>query len=278
MAEQLLWVDADGVEHELFGDEARALLGVSGRAMPPIDFTDFAARPNAGSSLTEIRHGAREVAVPVALLGDVQAGVRTWSRRFDPVRGEGRLRARSTAGDRDLPCRYVGGLDGAVEDVPSLRRFVAVFRAFDPYWRDVNATQVTIERGELGLWLPWPPVTVVSDDVFATVTVNNDGDVQAFPVWTVSGPATSVSLTTDRGDALTVAFPINANETLTIDTRPGFKTVTDQDGNNRFSSLDVNEDSLFGFAVGVTQVSVSIVDPSPDSRVNLSWRRRYLSA
>lgn len=278
MAEQLFWVDADGVEHDLSSGDHLATVGVSGRSMPPIDFRDFAARPGAGSSLTEVRHGAREVAVPVALLGDVQSGVRSWSRRFDPVRGEGRLRARSDAGDRDLPCRYVGGLDSAVEDVPRLRRFVAVFRAFDPYWRDVDATEVTVERGELGLWLPWPPVTVVSDDVFASVDVNNTGDVQAWPVWTVSGPATSVSLTTDRGDALTVAFPILANERLTIDTRPGFKTVVDQDGNNRFSSLDVNDDDLFGFPVGATQVSVSIADPTDESRVDLSWRRRWLSA
>ena len=283
MSETLTWVDADGTEHALSDDTVSVARGATGKHAPPITFTDVQDKSGAGSVLTQVRHDAREVALPMVVhvpsRVSLQEAVRAWSVRFDPTRGEGQLRSTLDGSSRDLPCRYIGGMDVGVETTPGQRRWVAVFRAFDPYWRDTTDTTGQWGVGDLGTWLPWPPVTAVADDVSAIATIVNDGDVEAWPVWTVTGPATQVTLANvTTGRTLTVAVALAAGETLTIDTRPQAKTVVDQDGTNRFSSLDTTDDDLFPFQVGTNEVQVTIVDATESSLVELAWRRRWLTA
>ena len=283
MSELLEWIDPDGNTFDLQDrtEGVRVLLGLAGRDMPTVDFTDDAVPFQAGRRLRQVRYDAGEVGVPLLVEGDSQAQVRErmrrWASRFDPVRGDGRLRA----GPRELVCRYVGGMEGAEAQAwPVGRRFVAVFRAFDPFWQDADdRTEVFSSADVTETFFSFPPLTLSPAATLGTVVVNNLGDAESWPVWAVDGPAgdvTFVNVTT--GDTFTLeGVALGSGDTLTVDTRPGVKTVRDQNDNNLFG-LRVPGSSLWPLVGGSQTVEVAATDTTADTQVRLSWRQRYLSA
>ena len=66
-------------------------------------------------------------------------------------------------------------------------------------------------------------------------------------------------------------------DAVTIDTRPGAKTVTKQDGSNLFGFL-AWPPQLWSLAQGSNSVRIEMSAATSASSVVLSWRRRYLSA
>ena len=277
----LTWVAPDGSAHQLavtFVNER----GTAGRWAPPVTYSEDAVAGLDGTRLRHIRMQPREVAVPLLLQGDYQAGMRTWMARFDPRRGDGKLRD----GERELVCRYVGGAEQAADSVPSVRRFVAVFRAFDPLWRDVDPTvelvdiaaQSFLSADDTAPWFPWQ---LVSSSAVGGFTVDNNGDDDTWPVWTVQGPGAGLlRLVNDTtGEHIEIAdVALAAGEQLHIDTRPGAKTVTGPDGSSLWP--DLSDDSiLWPIVRGSQTVTVELEGAEAgSSNVRLEYRRRWLTA
>ena len=279
MAETLEYVNAAGTVLTLSSGDLRWMYGMDGRGIPPVAVDETANRSGAGSVLTLLRSDARTVQIPVVVTGDLRTVLRTAATVMDPTLGDGRLVSQvDAAPERELVCRYVGGLQWT-EDQPTLMKQVIAFRAFDPFWRDTVDATGSWTLGDTGVWLPFPPVKVVASDLFAAAAPDNDGDVEAWPVWTVSGPTTSVTLANvTTGRSLKVAVALTAGETLTIDTRPAAKTVVDQDGTNRFATLDSVIDDLFPFVRGVNTINITIAGgEGVTTEVALAWRRRWLT-
>lgn len=283
----LEWVAADGTVRALsdLSDDVELEEGVSGRYAPPVEFSTEQVPFEAGSRVRQVRIGDREVAVPVLVAcdspEDLVVRLRDLTVHMAPTRGRGSLRD-ATSG-RQLPCYYAGGLE-VVEGFNSATigwaRAVVVFRAFDPFWEDDADTVRVFSLGDdLDPLIPYPPYTLVSDTVGATPTVDNDGDVDAWPVWTVVGPADQVALeNVTTGATLTVDRPLTAAEWLRIDTRPGVKTIVDQDGVNRFGDR-VAGSQLWPLVEGPQDLQILLGGVEAGlSRVELSYRRRWLSA
>lgn len=292
MADQALaWIDASGASTALRkGTDTATQPGITGRFAPPPLFTVERVPLQPGQRFRGIVHGPLTVQVPIALYGPTatafRASLRTWAHRLDPVRGDGRLRVTGPAGDqRDLVCRYAGGLDAIAEDDHSdLGHNVSAvlqFAAEQPYWQDASATvQSWSLLSSLATFFPLFPLRLSGSEVFADATVDNSAsDVVAWPVWTITGPGSNPilrNLTT--GMVLSLPVTLLAGESVVIDTRPSIKTVTKQDGTSLFGSL-VFPPQLWSLAPSLNSVRIEMTGAVAGvSAVTLSYARQYLSA
>lgn len=284
----LQWVDATGAVTAIRGGSGVATAEeLTGRFAPSMRFTLATVPLQPGQRFRQVQHGLAEVALPIVFWPASATALRTllraWARLLDPVRGDGALRVTAPGGDqRELVCRYSEGLERLVEDDVSdfygHARCVLHFIAEQPYWQDVSDTVASWSVTTAATFFPIFPLRLSASEVFADVTVTNDGDVIAWPVWTVTGPGSSLILRNlTSGELLSLPTTLAAGETVTIDTRPGHKTVTLQDGSNLFGSLS-SDSTLWSLAVGVNAVRIEISATTPASLVALNWRRRWLSA
>ena len=285
--EVIQFIDTTGAIHTLAAEH-----GVEGRFMPPVSFIEDEVPEQPGSRLRVVRIGPREVAVPVWFRGtsasDLRAELRRWLGRLNPSKGTGRLR--NTAPDgvvRDLYCVYAGGME-LVEDDDTAgvvwQKAMVIFRGHDPYWYDSASTVATYTIGvSPATFFPIFPMRLSSSDVFADATINNTGDVEAWPVVTITGPGSDPvlrNLTTGEVTQFS-GLTLAGGEMLTIDTRPNNavfpagKTVKKGDGTNLFPYL-TDASSLWPLAEGSNSVRLELSSATSSSSVTLSYQRRFL--
>lgn len=286
MTETLVFFNPLDEEVEFSSPTADTRWGVSGRFMPKIDFVEEETPGRPGARIRRVKTPPREIGVPVwfhgATSADLRAQLRTIVRRLYPTLGDGRLRCTGPDGTvRELVCRYAQGLEGAetVENGGTLALgAVLVFRAAeDPFWRALTPTTIDFTTGTPPAFFPMFPMRLARSSIFGGVEVVNDGDVEAWPIWTISGPGAGLTLTNDTtGEALTLSTTIAAGESITIDTSPGVKTVLLNDGTNLYPDLD-SASVLFSLAPGPNAITVDLIGSTADSEVTLSYRPRYLT-
>lgn len=137
----------------------------------------------------------------------------------------------------ELPFLYqAGGEKTYDENGPNVVEWPVVVECPDPYWKAL-APQAIASMSPAGtttdLLADLASLPLASSSVLGSVTIQNVGDVAAFPVWTWSGPATSVTITTVLG-----SFTFNtvgSGETRVIDTAS--KTIVDASGANKYTTL-----------------------------------------
>lgn len=208
---------------------------------------------------------------------------RALMRTFDPTAATpGRLRVTTVDSlTRDLYCRYASGLAG--EESPARMgpggnwaEFPLVFRAMDPYWYDASIIELVYSAStSLFTFFPIPPVRVNPDTIIGNSTVQNPGDVRAWPIWTVQGPGTSLRLENlTTGESLFLTRTLTSADILVIDTRPGYKTVTLLDGTSLYATLDATS-VLWALAPGANDIRITLASSTSVSVVRLSAQPRY---
>lgn len=283
------WIDADGAAYSLDTGGVKVLQGVEGRYMPPVDHVEQEVPLQPGARLRRVKTKVREVTLPVAFTAADESGLRTmlrtWAYRLLPDRGDGQLRVMAPGGgQRVLFCRYSDGLEIVQDPGNATRRLqkaVLVFRAHDPYWQDAADTTLTFtseDHDSSGSFFPFFPLTLLASESFVTVTITNGGDVSAWPVWRITGPAANpvVLRNTTTGKRLEVARDVGTGEVITIDTRPGVKTVRLNDDTNLYGDLSVDS-ALWELVRGGNVVAVEFAGATDATRVDLSYRQRYLT-
>lgn len=283
--ESVEWVDPDGVVTPL-----RVEFAVRGRFAPPVEFDEDTLPGQAGAVVRQSLHGVREMTVPILVSRDTAGELRTALRdltfAMDPNRGDGVLRVTTPLGDvRELVCRVSGGM--GVDEIlgetatPTDQRIAVVVRAVQPYWQATSDTAFTFTTGEAPSFFPFFPLRLTSSEVFAENTIDNTGDVQTWPVWTVQGPGAVIvldNLTTgekielSRNGGLTLGI----GESLIVDTREQKKTLTLGDGTNAFRYVS-HESSLWALQKGMNTVRVQMSSSDSNSSVDLRFRPRYLT-
>ncbi|MER6086532.1 phage tail domain-containing protein [Streptomyces bluensis] len=271
--------------------------GATGLDMPPFAlFSDDS--PNLdGAIYRSARAAAREVMIPVHLHGVDRQTVNALKRKFfqalNPKRGYCVLRFTEGSGrTRLLSTYYKGGMEGA-EGTDSAgfswAKYGLTFSAFDP-WFYQDTWQTT--RWAFGAGDPFLSTTrtffpmQLSDGVLGgageALVISNPGDIEAWPVWKLYGPIKSFSLKGPGGDTVEASPPADGTDlvatgrVLTIDTRPGKKTVKDDLGANYWGKLDTNP-QFWSVEPGSTNASVSVVTGSGKAAVALTFQPRYAS-
>nr|WP_306283713.1 phage tail domain-containing protein [Streptomyces sp. Termitarium-T10T-6] len=151
------------------------------------------------------------------------------------------------------------------------------FRCPVPYW---TGGEVTTEwkNGTGGDFFPILPLVVGDSQVLGSVTVDNDGDDDAYPVWTIKGPATTVTLTNvTTGQTLALTRTITGADTIVIDTRERQQTALLNGVTNLWPDLS-DDSSLWPLETGVNDLSLTVAGSTTDTSVRMTYQPRYLAA
>lgn len=285
MVKQIIsWVDRKGVEYQLSDAENfEVLLGTKGFYMPPFSFTEEEAPNQEGSTPRNVKVKARDIDLPLRIIAkdelDLEIKLRQLTRMFNPLKADGKIKVVGYGGSqRELNCRYTSGFE--MEDLSDTRgqnwqKAIGVFRAFDPYWYDV-ATQVkTFTPGQPATFFPFFPLRLSSSSVLVDTTVDNEGDVETWPEWIITGPGENIvlrNLTT--GELTYLETSIFAGESITINTKNKEKTITKNDGTNLYGT-QTDESSLWALQDGQNSIRIEMSNATSDSSVQLTYRNRY---
>jgi hypothetical protein len=283
VTEVVEWIDPGGVtttlDHSTF----------SNRFMPKMRFASDAVPGQPGEVFREVEHGPREFGVtfdvPAVGAANTRAAVRAMVKTLNPKRGPGRIRVTSPIGDqREIVCRYSGGAE-LVEKVgedsgPDWQQFPVTFLAHDPYWYDVSAIEQTFTiTAAAPNFFPIPPIHLAASELAVDSSVDNTGDEEAWPVWTVTGPGSGIKLTNQTTGRFTwfPSLALVAGQTLVVDTQPGAKSTIVDGVTNAYSSLSVDS-SLWPFETGVNGIRLEMSGADDAlSALSMRYYRRYLS-
>lgn len=270
--------------------------GVSGLGAAPYELTAD-PHPRGGSRLRHVQAQARDIVWPVLVKGAdhtaftanwralATAFTRTLRLGADGRRAPGWLEvARPDGSARRIAVYYRSGWEGRGQTATGITWDSAVLTLWceDPYWLDVQAQTIHRETGTgVDYLAPYPSVS--SSQVLGATTVTNPGDVDVWPTWTVTGPATSIAFTReDTGQAFTLDMeatahgPLLAGEPVTISTDP--PRVRSGTGENLVAGLNWPEAVLWSLPPGETPVVFQLNGAEAGSAVDLTYYPRYETA
>ncbi|MFF2631954.1 hypothetical protein ACFVR6_03635 [Microbacterium sp. NPDC058021] len=244
----LVWEGPDGTRWDL-RDQAGGIVmtgdGVEGLHNPIITKFSSKSRAVPGKRARGWRAESRDVFWPLFIWAD---GSNEWSERVNeflssihPDRaGTWRVRARGI--ERTLRCTGVF-TDSLPLRADPLQRGWALYpvalEAEQPYWAGEVVRRGPWAAPDPRAFFPGPPLTISSSSAFGSASIPNQGDVEAWGVWTLTGPLSDVVL--GVGDKLIhLPFSLSAGQVLVIDTDPRRPTAT-LDGANWTRQLGLQE-------------------------------------
>ena len=277
------WIDPDGVETAFLGVAA----GTAGRGLPPVRPLVTSQPNRSGAVYSGALHGVRRISIPFEIFADAYPGeselrtsVRAWARRLSTLTAPGKLRWTSELGDqREIVAWYVGGLE-LVEPGNAMHQAATLeFDCPDPYPVDTTDSVQTASTGSSsGMFFPvGPALFLAASEIAAELTIDNTGDLECWPVISVTGPATSATVRNlTSGQVLALSGAIGGGEVVTLDARPGARTVLRQDGASLYSSMTSRQ--WWPLAKGQNRVRLEATGTTAASQLSVRWRRRWLAA
>jgi hypothetical protein len=265
--------------------------GASGLDLPPFELhTDDS--PNLdGSMFRGARAAARQILLPVYVYGIDRKTLRSFKRKLanalNPKMGYCVLTFIESSGvARRIQCYYAGGMEGNESADSSGFRWISYgiqLTATDPWFYGDTEIGADWSFGSAQPFLgnPFLPIKLGKGTrSTGTLTVNNPGDIEAWPVWSITGPIKSFEFTGPDGTSWGIpaqaggADALLNGRTLTIDCRPGYKTVLDDQGTNYFP-LMASSPSLWSIPPGTSTVQADLVSGSGTPTVTMALFPRY---
>lgn len=233
-----------------------------------------------GGTWRGTRKASRDLDVPVTVLGtsrdDVEAKLRRLASAMSDRYGAPKLRATYDNGTAyELTVHFVAGADTTYgDDAGNLFcSWPMTWRAPDPFWVSTSSTQFSVKAAGTTrglLTAPLSSLRVSSSQALGSITIENDGDVDAFPVWVIEGPSTSVTITLN-GVGFEYTEALEAGDTITVDTKTA--TVTDAAGVNKYAFLGTAP-KLFKIPAGSSTVSIIAEGADSTTRINGNFSPR----
>lgn len=279
------WTDPEGVEWELSNTSPDlgwfTTSGPAGWGATQYEIvTD--PLPRGGEDVRFIRAQPARIIWPLHIWGETydqfRARYRSIKRAFTMTvhRGHmGTLRvARQDGTDaREIDCFYEEGFSGeAGENWLSANPAITLFCP-DGYWRAVDAV-TTVHSYVPGVDYLDPFPQVSESLALGETVLANPGDVDAWPVWTITGPTTAVSATNiTTGYSFTITYGLAAGETIVITTnRP---TIRGPVGQNLVNALDWPTAYLWPLIPGDNDVIFNVTGGDTGTSVELTFHPRY---
>lgn len=287
------WWPADGgAAVELTGPRRAAgftlAKGAKGLGVPPVEWESEDIAGADGEWQTGARYGARPVELPCLVAGrdrdDYRARLAELEAAMSVHDGPGELEVIENGTGRRLRCLYVGGLEGDEErgaHTGRMWRTILSFHAFDPYWRDAAPT---VESWQIAdpvpfLGSPFLPLRLSASSTFGNIALTNDGHGDAWPVWTITGPASNVKLRNrSTGAVIELTDGIAAGRTATIVTEPGISDVTATAPTESYWSHISPASDMWPIRAGRNLIAVDMIGATAATRVQIAYVRRFRSA
>lgn len=280
-----MWIDPDGASLTL-----QAKWETSNRYAPPVEWEEDGVPGQPGMRFRAVRHGLKEFTQTVWITGTTESDLRTQIRNMvavmDPTRGQGILRVTAPGGDqRQIRCYYSGGL-GLSEALGGdsgilFQRVVLSFRAHEPYWEAISATSQTFDvDAPTGNFFsnPFLPIRLSSTEISVDATVTNAGDVDAWPIIQVTAPGNGIKVINYTvGKSIYLPdYNLSTGE-ITIDTRPGYKTVIKDSTENLWPYVSATS-ALWPLRRGANVIRVEMGNAGYGfTTITISYTTRYLS-
>jgi hypothetical protein len=254
--------------------------------MPSFSFEEDQFLFEMGSFLKQVNVEPRDIHLQVAFRANhatkLRAIKRSFFSLFNPLNGDGKLRVRAFNGsERELICRYKSGMEGQERRGQTwnfIQLYSLTFRAFDPFWYDVKEVSYSFQLNKIPpKWFPFFPLRLGGESLASEIQINNVGDVEAFPNWTIHGPGKNPKMfnsTTGQMISFT-GITLDESQFITIDIKPRGSQIKTNDGTDIYSELDFGS-TLWRIAPNNNIIRIEMVGVTSDSKVNLSFRPRYL--
>lgn len=236
------WTGWDGSVWDLSGLDSGVSLGagVRGLTMPPVQrFTSDSPGVH-GSRWRGSRTQEREVFWPLRVFH--AAGSQEWLdydaafwRTMHPDQTGVWTVTQPNGVARSLTLRCVDDGQQSFDTDPALlgwARYGVTLVAEQPYWEGepvVRSWKLTDPVPFLGPRGFGPPFYISQGSTLSNASIDNAGDIDAWPVWTIYGPTDSVTVGVN-GRTVSVPFAIPSGAVITIDTRPTAQTALDGAG------------------------------------------------
>lgn len=213
----------------------------------------------------------------------------TLRKVFRPSNTPIKLRWTLENGDvRQLDCHVSGRIVYASANQDGFsQRCVVPLRAADPTYYDPTALAVVFGvGGGGGAWnIPWAiPWGIGASSVDQTRAIAYAGTWRTYPTILITGPINSCVITNQTtGDKLDLTgYNIAGGASVTIDCRPGVKSVVDNTGANVIDKLTDDSD-LATFCLeadadapgGVNAIRVTGTSATSATEVNIGYYNRY---
>lgn len=227
------WTGWDGSVWTLTDPDSGLFLmpGVRGLGDGPHDQFKDTAPGLAGSLFNGFRAIERPVYWPIALFEDSSSEAwvlrdRAFRRTLRPGKTGVWTVSSKPGTTRRLTCRYVNTDGGQPLEIDPVQAGWATSQVYlvadeDPFWRGDPIQERWGSTAPVDFFDPdGDPLFHISDGrTVDSAQMTNPGDVDAWPVWVINGPTTSVSL--GVGDSVVeVPFAVADGERLVIDTNP----------------------------------------------------------
>ncbi|KOX32933.1 tail component family protein [Streptomyces sp. NRRL F-4707] len=285
---QVSFTDPRGVV-TVFSDWERGWLlqpGAKGLDMPDYQVATDESPGIDGYEVRDVRAQGKTITLPIAFWANDSRQAYKERRRklinsLNPKRGVGTLTLTEPDGaTRSIGAYYTGGLEGDESLDAAGERWcinALTFGVPSPYWTGTEVTH-SFSAGSSAEFFPILPVQVGDSQVLGEVTVDNVGDDVAYPVWTIKGPATSITLINDTtGQEIKLTRTISGTDTIVIDTRERRQTALLNGVTNLWPDLsDASE--LWPLQEGENDLNLVVAGSTSATSVTLTYQPRYLAS
>ena len=183
---------------------------------------------------------------------------------------------RPDGSSRVIDCYYEDGFKGEPGEMWRSANPVLTLMAPDGYWRDPIPVTV-VRKQETGVDFLAGLPAVSSSQVLGATTVFNPGDVQAWPSWVITGPATSLTAVSNTtGYSFTLTYTLTAGQQATIQTLT--PQVRGPAGQNLVGNLNFPSAFLWPLQPGNNAVTFTVAGSGAGTQIELDFNPRYEGA
>ncbi len=198
---------------------------------------------------------------------------------------------------RALSARYSSGLGQwrILTTGQTIAEFELLFRADDPRWSELQPAGVSVVFPVTGtgsedtafddpasafdaLTEPFDGFQATAEEGTSMATLTNDGDAETWPLWQITGAATTVEVSNRRTGAVwRWSGNLTAADRLVVDTNDRHPSVR-VNGSNAWGGLAADANDLFALVAGANEVIVTVLDGDTNSTLECSWLPRWQTA
>lgn len=226
-----------------------------------------------GGMWRSTRRGIREIDLPVVVIGSARAEVESKLRRLAKALndryGTPKLLASYADGSSyTIEVHYTGGAETVfgTDANDTYCRWGITLSCPDPYWTSTQSVQFSLGYSSTtrGLLPRLDQLQVSSSGILGTFVVENPGDVDAYPVWTIAGASTNTTIQLS-GIGFSYTETMTTSSKVIINTRNA--TVVDASNTNKYAYLAAAP-KLFALPPGTSTMNVTVTGADTSTSIS----------
>ena len=234
-----------------------------------------------GGVFRHTKRGVREIDLPVMIYGPDRATTEGYARRLANALGNSNGAATLKVANAvdgntySIGVYYAGGAETVFGETAGLTfcQWAIVLQAPDPFWYSNASQSFVVTSGQTGRGLlpRLSNLKLTNSQAIGTINITNTaGDVPSYPVWQLTGPMDSCTIT-QNGVGFTYNAPIAAGDVVTINTKTS--TVTNLAGSNVYSNLNAAP-KFFTIPSGTSTIYVYGANTTSASNITCTYLPR----